>query len=206
MSYTLPTLPYEYDALEPYIDSETMTIHHTRHHQGYVNNLNKAIEGTEAKSKNLEDLLKNISAYSSAVRNNAGGHYNHSLFWTILSESPRKHPQGKLAELINSTFGSLDKLKDKINQAALSQFGSGWAWLYVQNDGSISVTSTANQDNPLMDINSSNNGYPILGIDVWEHAYYLRYQNKRAEYLDNLWNIVDWEEVEKNFNTAFFKI
>ncbi len=202
MSYKLPELPYAYGALEPHFDTETMTIHHQRHHQAYVDNLNKAIAGTDAESKKLEEIMKEVSSYGPAVRNNGGGHYNHSLFWKILSGSPKTAPAGKLAEEINKTFGSLDELKAKIKQAGLGQFGSGWAWLVVKGDGTLAVVSTPNQDNPLMDVNPANQGRPILGVDVWEHAYYLKYQNKRADYLDAFWSVLDWAAVEKNYEEA----
>ncbi len=202
MSYTLPELPYAYDALEPHFDTQTMTIHHQRHHQAYVDNLNKAIAGTEAENKGLEDILKEVSKYSPAVRNNGGGHYNHSLFWKILSGSPKTAPTGKLADEINRAFGSLDELKAQVKQAGLGQFGSGWAWLVVKADGSLAVVATPNQDNPLMDVNPDKNGSPILGVDVWEHAYYLKYQNKRADYLDAFWSVLDWSAVEKNYEAA----
>lgn len=202
MSYKLPELPYAYEALEPHFDTETMTIHHQRHHQAYVDNLNKAIAGTDAESKKLEEIMKEVSNYAPAVRNNGGGHYNHSLFWKILSGSPKTAPTGKLAEEINKTFGSLDELKAKIKQAGLGQFGSGWAWLVVKDDGTLAVVATPNQDNPLMDVNPANQGRPILGVDVWEHAYYLKYQNKRADYLDAFWSVLDWSAVEKNYEEA----
>ena len=202
MSYTLPELPYAYDALEPHFDTATMTIHHQRHHQAYVDNLNKAIAGTEAEKKGLAEILKEVSKYAPAVRNNGGGHYNHSLFWKILSGSPKTAPEGKLAEEINKTFGSLDELKAQIKQAGLGQFGSGWAWLVVKADGTLAVVATPNQDNPLMDVNPANQGSPILGVDVWEHAYYLKYQNKRADYVDAFWSVLDWSAVEKNYEEA----
>lgn len=202
MSYTLPQLPYAYDALEPHFDTQTMTIHHQRHHQAYVDNLNKAIAGTEAENKGLEEILKEVSKYSPAARNNGGGHYNHSLFWKILSGSPKTAPTGKLADEINKTFGSLDELKAQVKQAGLGQFGSGWAWLVVKADGSLAVVATPNQDNPLMDVNPDKKGSPILGVDVWEHAYYLKYQNKRADYLDAFWSVLDWSAVEKNYEEA----
>ncbi len=202
MSYTLPQLPYAYDALEPHFDTQTMTIHHQRHHQAYVDNLNKAIAGTEAENKGLEEILKEVSKYSPAARNNGGGHYNHSLFWKILSGSPKTAPTGKLADEINKTFGSLDELKAQVKQAGLAQFGSGWAWLVVKADGSLAVVATPNQDNPLMDVNPDKKGSPILGVDVWEHAYYLKYQNKRADYLDAFWSVLDWSAVEKNYEEA----
>lgn len=201
MSYTLPALPYAIDALEPFIDSETMEIHHDRHHKAYVDNLNKAIEGTDAENLSLEDLMKNISNYPAAVRNNGGGHFNHSLFWTVLS--PDIHgstPQGKFLEAIDAKFGSLDGLKEAINKAGAGQFGSGWAWLIVK-DGQLEVCSTPNQDNPLMNVGGMN-GTPIFGIDVWEHAYYLKYQNKRPEYLKAVWNVVNWNEVARRYEAA----
>lgn len=199
MSYTLPELPYAYDALEPHFDSQTMTIHHQRHHQAYITNLNKALEGTEAEKESLENILKNISKYAPAVRNNGGGHYNHSLFWEILSPAPKTAPTGKLADAINQIFGSLDAFKEQFKQAGLTQFGSGWAWLFVKYNGTIGIAATANQDNPLMDTNVTNQGFPILGVDVWEHAYYLKYQNKRADYLDAFWSVLDWSVVEKKY-------
>lgn len=199
MSYTLPELPYAYDALEPYFDAQTMTIHHQRHHQAYVDNLNKAIGGTDAEKESLENILRNISKYSPAVRNNGGGHYNHSLFWEILSPSPKTAPEGQLAEAINSAFGSLEDLKTQLKQAGLGQFGSGWAWLFVKYNGTLGIAATANQDNPLMDTNLTNQGFPILGVDVWEHAYYLKYQNKRADYLDAFWSVLDWNAVEEKY-------
>lgn len=206
MSYTLPQLPYAYDALEPYFDKETMTIHHQRHHQAYVDNLNKAVAGTTAESETLENLLRHISKYSPAVRNNGGGHYNHSLFWETLSATPNTTPEGELAEAIKATFSSLDELKAQIKQAGLGQFGSGWAWLVVKYSGSLAVSATPNQDNPLMDVNLTTQGYPILGVDVWEHAYYLKYQNKRADYLDAFWSVLDWKAVEKNYEKALAKV
>lgn len=206
MSYTLPELPYAYDALAPHFDKETMNIHHTRHHQAYVDNLNKAIAGTVGETKELEEILKEVSGYTPAVRNNAGGHYNHSLFWKILSPTARATPGGKLAEEINKVFGSLDELKTQIKKAGLGQFGSGWAWLLVKYNGTLSVSATANQDNPLMDTNLTNQGYPILGVDVWEHAYYLKYQNKRADYLDAFWAVLDWNVVETNYEEALAKV
>ena len=205
-TFKLPELPYAVDALEPHFDKETMTIHHQRHHQAYVNNLNVAVEGNEAANKSLEELIKEVSKYSKAVRNNGGGHYNHSLFWSILSPAPQKEPSGKLAEAINTTFGSLDSMKDKITAAGMGQFGSGWAWLYVKTDGSLAVTSTPNQDNPLMDVQSDNAGIPVLGVDVWEHAYYLKYQNKRADYLAAFWFVLDWSVVEKKYEEALSSI
>lgn len=206
MSYTLPALPYALDALEPYFDKETMTIHHQRHHQAYVDNLNKSIAGTAAENEPLENILRNISKYSAVVRNNGGGHYNHSLFWETLSATPKKGPEGKLAEEIKAVFGSLDDVKNQLKQAGLGQFGSGWAWLFVKHNGTLGISATPNQDNPLMDINVTNQGYPILGIDVWEHAYYLKYQNKRADYLDAFWSVIDWSVVEKKYNEVLAKL
>lgn len=206
MNYTLPELPYAYDALEPYFDSLTMNIHHQRHHQGYVNKLNKALEGTDAEDETLENILRNISKYGSAVRNNGGGHYNHSLFWEILSPFAKTVPDGNLADKINSLFGSLEKFKEQFIEAGLTQFGSGWAWLFVKYNGTIGITSTANQDNPLMDTNITNQGFPIMGVDVWEHAYYLKYQNKRADYLDAFWKVMDWNAVEKKYEEVLSKL
>ncbi|MCY4781249.1 superoxide dismutase [Sphingobacterium sp. UT-1RO-CII-1] len=205
--YLLPSLPYAYGALEPNFDTETMTIHHKRHHQAYIDNLNKAISGTDAETKDLEDVLRHISQYSPAVRNNGGGHYNHSLFWNILSpNAAQTKPSGALEEAIIKTFGSIEDLKEQVKQAALAQFGSGWAWLTVKYNGTLAVSSTPNQDNPLMDTNLTTQGYPILGVDVWEHAYYLKYQNKRANYLDAFWDMVDWEAVERNYTQALAKL
>ena len=199
MAFTLPALPYDYDALEPHIDKLTMQIHHDKHHQAYVDNLNKAIAGTENEKKSLEELLKNAGQYAVAVRNNGGGHWNHSFFWEILGAGGGQ-PSGKLADALNSTFGSLDALKEKVNTAGATRFGSGWAWLIVK-DGKLEVTSTANQDNPLMDV-AEVKGTPILGVDVWEHAYYLKYQNRRPEYLTNIWNVINWSKVAEHFDKA----
>lgn len=197
--FELPQLPYAYDALEPYIDKETMQIHHTKHHQAYVNNLNNALEGKEGEGLSLLDLMSTISKYPAAVRNNGGGHYNHDLFWKIMKPGGSEL-NGKLLDAINGTFGNLDELKKQFNQAAVTRFGSGWAWLVVSG-GKLLVTSTPNQDNPLMDI-AELKGTPILGLDVWEHAYYLKYQNRRPEYADNWWNVVNWEEVSARFEKA----
>lgn len=199
MAHTLPALSYAFDALEPHIDALTMQIHHDKHHQAYVDNLNKALAGTNDEGKTLEELMDNISAYPVAVRNNGGGHYNHSLFWTILGPGANQ-PTGALAKAINETFGSLDELKEKMSTAGATRFGSGWAWLLV-NDGKLYVSSTPNQDNPLMDIVEVK-GIPILGIDVWEHAYYLKYQNKRPDYLKAIWNVINWEAVGAKYNAA----
>ncbi len=197
MAFTLPALPYSFDALEPHFDKLTMEIHHDKHHGGYVNNLNKAIGGTENENKSLDELVKNAGKISAAVRNNAGGHWNHSFFWEILSPNGGGKPEGKLAKAIDDAFGSFEALKEKFNAAGAGRFGSGWAWLVV-NDGKLSVSSTPNQDNPLMDVAESK-GTPILGADVWEHAYYLKYQNKRADYLNAFWNLVNWEKVAEHF-------
>lgn len=205
--FKLPQLAYSYDALEPYLDKETMTIHHQKHHQAYVDNLNAALEKADNATTDLDLILQVISEeYSPAVRNNGGGHYNHSLFWEIISPTPKLNPEGKLIEEINKRFGSLDDLKAEIKKAALSQFGSGWAWLYVKFNGSLAVTSTPNQDNPMMNVQTTNRGFPILGFDVWEHAYYLSYQNKRADYIDCLWNVLDWSAVEKKYEEALSRV
>ena len=200
MAFTLPPLPYAFEALEPHIDAQTMQIHHGKHHQAYVDNLNKAIAGTEHENKSLEELVKNSGSISPAVRNNGGGHWNHSFFWEILGSNSGGQPGGQLAEAINQSFGSLDGLKEKMNAAGTTRFGSGWAWLIVK-DGKLEVTSTPNQDNPLMDV-AEVKGRPILGIDVWEHAYYLKYQNKRPDYLAAIWNVINWEKVEQHFENA----
>ncbi|MBS1745039.1 MAG: superoxide dismutase [Bacteroidetes bacterium] len=199
MAFTLPPLPYAYNALEPHIDEQTMKIHHDKHHQGYVDNLNKAIAGTDNENKTLEELLANAGKLPAGVRNNAGGHWNHSFFWEILSANGGA-PSGSLADAIQSAFGSLDELKAKFNAAGASRFGSGWAWLIVK-DGKLEVTSTPNQDNPLMDV-AETKGTPIFGADVWEHAYYLKYQNKRGDYLSAIWNIINWKKVQENFDKA----
>jgi len=198
MTHTLPDLKYAFNALEPHIDAMTMEIHHDKHHAAYVTNLNKAIEGTDAENLSLHELMANISKYPAAVRNNGGGHYNHTLFWEILG--PGGSPSGKLAEAINSTFGSLDSMKEQMKTAGATRFGSGWAWLIVQN-GKLAISSTPNQDNPVMDI-ADVKGTPILGIDVWEHAYYLQYQNKRPDYLSAIWNVINWDEVAKRYEAA----
>jgi len=199
MGHSLPALPYAFDALEPHIDAQTMQIHHDKHHQAYVDNLNKALAGSDGEGKTLEELMANISAYPAAVRNNGGGHYNHTLFWTILGPNGGQ-PSGDLEKAINEAFGSLETLKEKLNAAGATRFGSGWAWLIVK-DGKLEVSSTPNQDNPLMDV-AEVKGTPILGIDVWEHAYYLKYQNKRPDYLKAIWNVINWNEVEKRYKAA----
>ncbi len=200
MSHTLPALPYAFDALEPHIDAQTMQIHHDKHHQAYVDNLNKALAGTDGENKSLEELMTNISAYPAAVRNNGGGHYNHSLFWEILGNNGSQ-PSGDLAKAIDETFGSLDALKEKMSTAGATRFGSGWAWLLVNAGGKLEVSSTPNQDNPLMDV-AEVKGTPILGIDVWEHAYYLKYQNKRPDYLKAIFNVVNWDAVAARYKAA----
>jgi superoxide dismutase len=198
-TFTLPALPYSYQALEPFIDAQTMEIHHSKHHAAYVKNLNAAIGNT---NKGLEEILLSMSQYSDAVRNNAGGHYNHSLFWQVLA--PASGTQGipeSLLAAIQKQYGSLDSLKKQLNQAAATRFGSGWAWLVVTPEKSLKVCSSPNQDNPLMDI-SKDKGIPVLGIDVWEHAYYLKYQNKRADYLAALWSVMNWNEVGRRYEEA----
>jgi Fe-Mn family superoxide dismutase len=200
MAFTLPPLAYAFNALEPHIDAQTMQIHHDKHHQAYVDNLNKAIAGTENEKKSLEELVAGAGKISPAVRNNGGGHWNHSFFWEILGPNSGGQPSGKLADAINQTFGSFDALKEKVNAAGATRFGSGWAWLIVK-DGKLEVSSTPNQDNPLMDV-AEVKGKPILGIDVWEHAYYLKYQNRRPEYLTNIWNAINWNKVAEHFDKA----
>ncbi len=200
MSFTLPNLPYAYNALEPHFDAMTMEIHHTKHHAAYINNVNNAIAGTPADALSVEEILKDIKNYPPVVRNNGGGHFNHSLFWTILSPNGGGKPNGKLAQEIEATFGSFEQFQEKFNAAAATRFGSGWAWLCV-NGGKLEVCSTPNQDNPLMP-DAGCSGTPILGLDVWEHAYYLKFQNRRPDYIAAFWNIVNWEEVEKRYATT----
>ncbi len=198
MAFELPPLPYAFNALEPHIDARTMEIHHGKHHQGYVNNLNKAIEGTPMEGKSIEDILKNLDMKNAAVRNNGGGHYNHSLFWTLMAPNGGGEPKGELAEAIKRDLGGFDAFKEKFANAAATRFGSGWAWLSVQKGGKLDVCSTANQDNPLMP-EMGCGGTPILGVDVWEHAYYLHYQNRRPDYLKAWWNVVNWDAVAKRY-------
>ena len=200
MAFTLPPLPYAHNALEPHIDAQTMQIHHGKHHQAYVDNLNKAIAGGENENKSLEELVKNAGSISPAVRNNGGGHWNHTFFWEILAANAGGQPSGKVADAIKQTFGSFDTFKEKFNAAATTRFGSGWAWLIVK-DGKLEVSSTPNQDNPLMDV-AEVKGTPVLGCDVWEHAYYLKYQNRRPEYLAAFWNVVNWDKVNERFESA----
>lgn len=201
MAYELPQLPYAYDALEPHIDKETMNIHHSKHHNAYVTNLNNALAGhDELLSKSVEDLIANLEAVPesarTAVRNNGGGHANHSLFWELLSATGGGNPSGALAKAIDTKFGSFDAFKEEFAKAATTRFGSGWAWLSL-NNGELALTSTANQDSPIMEGNT-----PLLGLDVWEHAYYLNYQNRRPEYIGAFWNVVNWDEVSKRFEAA----
>lgn len=200
MAFTLPALPYAFDALEPYIDKMTMQIHHDKHHQAYVDNLNKAIAGTDNENKSLDDLIRRAGTISPAVRNNGGGHWNHTFFWEILAPHAGGSPSGEIANAINSTFGSFDEFKTKFNAAGAGRFGSGWAWLIIK-DGKLEITSTPNQDNPLMDV-AEVKGTPILGVDVWEHAYYLKYQNRRPEYLTQIWNVINWPKVEEHYVKA----
>ncbi len=197
MSFELKNLPYEYDALEPYIDRLTMEIHHTKHHGAYTSKLNEAIAGTEFEKLPIEEILANISKFSPAVRNNGGGYYNHNLFWSIMSPNGGGEPTGDIGNAIVKQFGSFNAFKEKFSAAAATRFGSGWAWL-VEKDGDLVVFSTPNQDNPLMDI-SEVKGYPLVALDVWEHAYYLKYQNRRPEYIDNFWKVINWKEVENRF-------
>ena len=207
MAYELPKLPYPYDALEPHIDARTMEIHHTKHHQTYITNVNNALKDQpELAKKSVEDLIRDLNAVPenirTAVRNNGGGHANHSFFWKIMGPGKGGEPKGKLADDIKSTFGSFDQFKEKLAAAGVGRFGSGWAWLVV-NNGKLEIVSTANQDNPLMGkAISGAEGKPILGCDVWEHAYYLKYQNRRADYLKAFWNVVNWAEVTKNYEAA----
>ena len=198
MSFELPKLKYSYEALEPYIDARTMEIHHTKHHAAYTSNLNKALEGNAMEGKSIEEVLGSISSASVAVRNNGGGFFNHNLFWEIMGPNGGGSPKGELLDAIVKGFGSFDSFKEKFNNAAATRFGSGWAWLIKTSSGELVVSSSPNQDNPLMDI-SEVKGTPVLGLDVWEHAYYLKYQNRRPEYIDAFWNVVNWEEVAKRF-------
>lgn len=202
MAYELPPLPYPFDALEPHIDAKTMEIHHDKHHQTYVTNANNALKDhPDLANKPVEELISNLNAVPenirTAIRNNAGGHANHTLFWKILSPNGGGEPKGQLASAINSTFGGFEPFKEKVNAAGAARFGSGWAWLVVNKEGKLEVISTANQDNPLME-----GLKPVIGVDVWEHAYYLKYQNRRPEYLKAWWNVVNWDEAEKNYQAA----
>jgi Fe-Mn family superoxide dismutase len=198
MAFSVPDLPYAYDALEPTIDEQTMHLHHDKHHQAYVDKANAALEGTEWADKDVEEVLQNLDSLpadkQAAVRNNGGGHYNHSLFWEMMSPDGGGEPSGELADAINSAFGSFDSFKEQFKEAGITQFGSGWAWLVKSSDGGVAVVKTANQDAPISDGQT-----PLLGVDVWEHAYYLKYQNKRPEYLDAFWNVVNWDYVAQRF-------
>ncbi len=199
--FTLPDLPYANDALEPHIDARTMEIHHDKHHGGYTSKLNAAIEGTSLADKKIEDILANVGSADAAVRNNGGGFYNHSLFWKVMSPNGGGKASGELASAIDKAFGSFDAFKEKFSTAAGGRFGSGWAWLIVKNDGQLAITSTPNQDNPLMDV-ASERGTPILGLDVWEHAYYLNYQNRRPDYVDAFFQVINWDEVSRRYTDA----
>lgn len=201
MSFELPKLPYDYTALEPHIDARTMEIHHSKHHNAYVTNLNNATAGTDAENLSIEDICKNISKYPMAVRNNGGGHFNHSLFWSIMGPNQGGQPFGKLIDAITNELGGWDKFKESFNTAAATRFGSGWAWLCVDANKKLCVCSTPNQDNPLMDI-ADCKGTPILGLDVWEHAYYLHYQNRRPDYVGAFWNVINWDEVSARYEAA----
>ena len=201
MAFELPKLPYAFNALEPHIDARTMEIHHGKHHQAYVTNLNNAIAGTETEKMSIEDICKNISKFQPVVRNNGGGHYNHSLFWMVMKQGGGGNPSGKLGDAINASFGTFEEFKTKFNNAGVTRFGSGWAWLIVGSDKKLAICSTPNQDNPLMDI-AETKGTPILALDVWEHAYYLNYQNRRPDYANAWWNVINWEEVAGRFSKA----
>lgn len=203
MAFKLPDLPYGFDALEPNIDARTMEIHHGKHHAGYTNNLNAAIEGTELEKMKIEDILANVSKYSTAVRNNGGGYYNHNLFWTVMSPDGGGEPSERMNihKAIARDFGSFENFKKEFSAAAATRFGSGWAWLCVDSQDKLFICSTANQDNPLMDV-VPESGTPILGLDVWEHAYYLNYQNRRPDYISNFFNVINWHEVTRRYNDA----
>ncbi len=201
MAFELPALPYANNALEPHIDAKTMEIHHDKHHQAYVTNLNAAVAGKEEEKLSIEEICKNISKYSVAVRNNGGGHFNHSFFWKLMKANGGGNPTGELAAAIDKHFTNLEEFKKQFAAAAATRFGSGWAWLCVKSDKSLAICSTPNQDNPLMDI-SECKGTPILGLDVWEHAYYLHYQNRRPDYVGAFWNVINWDEVSKNYSAA----
>jgi Fe-Mn family superoxide dismutase len=201
MAFQLPDLPYAFDALEPYIDARTMEIHHDKHHAGYTSKLNAALEGTGHENDTIESILANVSNMGAGVRNNGGGFYNHDLFWKVMAPNAGGDPTGAVGDAINSAFGSYEKFKEEFSNAAATQFGSGWAWLIVDNSGQLKVTSTANQDNPMMDV-ADVKGTPILGLDVWEHAYYLKYQNKRPEYISAFFNVINWDEVNSRYEAA----
>ncbi|PIF05614.1 MAG: superoxide dismutase [Draconibacterium sp.] len=197
MAFELGKLPYSFSALEPHIDARTMEIHHGKHHAGYTNNLNNAIKGTDLEGKSIEEILKGVSGKSAAVRNNGGGYYNHNLYWDVIAPGGAKAPSGVLADAINDSFGSLKNFQEAFVKAAVTRFGSGWAWLVLQ-ENKLAVSSTPNQDNPLMDV-AEVQGTPVLGIDVWEHAYYLNYQNRRPDYVNAFWNLINWDEVARRF-------
>jgi Fe-Mn family superoxide dismutase len=201
MAFTLDPLPYANNALEPHFDALTMEIHHDRHHQAYVTNLNAAVTGTELEGKSIEEIIANISKAPAPVRNNGGGHWNHTFFWKSLSASGGGEPVGELGKAITAKFGSFSAFKDEFKKASIGRFGSGWAWLIVKADGEIAITSSPNQDNPLMDI-AETKGTPVIGLDVWEHAYYLKYQNKRPDYIDAYWNVVDWKAADALYVAA----
>ena len=201
MSFELPKLPYAYNALEPYIDAQTMEIHHSKHHAAYTNNLNAALQGTENENKDIVELFKSISKLPVAVRNNGGGYYNHNLFWTVMKPNGGGAPTGDLGDAINKKFGSFEKFKELFSGAAATRFGSGWAWLVINANKELEIGSSPNQDNPLMDV-SDVKGTPILGLDVWEHAYYLKYQNRRPDYIGAFWNVINWEEIARRFKLA----
>lgn len=201
MNFQFPQLPYAYDALEPHIDKMTMEIHYTKHHKAYYDNFLKAIQGTDVEKMQLEEIFAQMSKHSAAVRNNGGGFYNHNLFWTILSPKGGGAPDGMVLKAIEKAFGNFETFKNNFNEAAKTRFGSGWAWLIVDNKGELKITSTPNQDNPLMDV-ADIKGTPILGLDVWEHAYYLKYQNRRPEYIDAFWSLINWKEVERRYKDA----
>ena len=197
MAFKLPDLGYDYSALEPHIDAKTMEIHHTKHHQAYIDKLNEAVKGNELENKSIEEILKNVSSHSAIVRNNGGGYFNHNLYWKVIAPGGSSEPEGELQNALNDTFGSLNNFREAFAQAALTRFGSGWAWLVLQNNKLV-ISSTPNQDNPLMDV-AEVQGTPILGVDVWEHAYYLKYQNRRADYVNAFWNLINWDEVTRRF-------
>lgn len=201
MSFILPDLLYSYNALEPYIDARTMEIHHSKHHAAYTNNLNAAIKDTPLEQMSIEAIFKEVSNAPVAIRNNSGGFYNHNLFWAVMSPNGGGQPQGELLKALNNTFGSVENFRKEFSAAAATRFGSGWAWLIVDSEHKLKVVSTPNQDNPLMDI-ADVKGFPILGLDVWEHAYYLKYQNRRPEYIDAFWNVVNWNEVSKRYTSV----
>jgi len=201
MAFELPKLPYSYEALEPNIDAKTMEIHYSKHHAAYTNNLNAALQGTENEKKSIEELLQTVSKLPMAVRNNGGGLYNHSLFWSVMKPNGGGFPSGDLKDAIEKYFGSIDKFKETFSNAAATRFGSGWAWVFVNHKKELEIGSSPNQDNPLMDV-SELKGTPILGLDVWEHAYYLKYQNRRPEYIGAFWNVINWEEIARRFKLA----